>query len=51
MKQTFCTYFDRNYLTRGLALIESLQAHCTDFVIYVVCMDEYTRVVLNNLNE
>ena len=49
MRHHFCTYFDRNYLTRGLALIESLTRHCEDFTIYVVCMDEYTRVVLNEL--
>lgn len=49
MKHYFCTYFDRNYLTRGLALIESLSTHCSDFVIYVVCMDEYTRLALKTL--
>lgn len=49
MKHYFCTYFDRNYLTRGLALIESLSTNCREFIIYVVCMDEYTRLTLNIL--
>jgi hypothetical protein len=50
MRHHFCTYFDRNYLAKGLALIESLTRHCADLTIYVVCMDEYTRVVLNALS-
>lgn len=50
MRQYFCTYFDRNYLTRGLALLDSLRAHSKDFKIFIVCMDEYTRLVLSELN-
>lgn len=46
----FCTYFDRNYLAKGLTLIRSLrQWHPTGITIYVVCMDEFTRVVLEKL--
>ena len=43
----FCTLFDKNYLPKGLALFESLQAHCKDWVVYVLCLDEFTLNYLN----
>ncbi|MGE5314730.1 MAG: FkbM family methyltransferase [Acidobacteriota bacterium] len=50
MKRYYCTYFDRNYLFKALALIESLGRHeRTDYVLYAVCMDEITRTVLKQL--
>lgn len=49
--RNFCTYFDRNYLVKGLCLIRSLiRWHGDEVRIYVVCMDELTRVLLNKLN-
>jgi hypothetical protein len=46
----YCTYFDRNYLARALALIESLEDHeREDFRIFVVCLDEITHVLLREL--
>jgi hypothetical protein len=38
----FTTFFDKNYLSRGLVLIESLQSHTSFFTIYVLCLDEFT---------
>jgi len=35
----YCTYFDSGYLTRGLALVESLRAAGEPFRLFVLCMD------------
>lgn len=45
----FCTYFDHRYLARGLALIKSLEDHCPQFEIWVLCLDEMTYDTLSRL--
>ena len=45
----FCTYFDRHYFLRGLALYHSLQEHAGPFTLWVLCFDEWSHDVLAKL--
>jgi hypothetical protein len=38
-----CTYFDKNYLSRGLTLYHSLRAHLPSFRLFVLCLDQATK--------
>jgi hypothetical protein len=42
----FCTYCDRGYLSRALALYESLVQHCPSFRLWVLCFDAETLEAL-----
>ena len=42
----WCTYFDRHYLARGLAMIRSLLAHEPDATIAVLCFDDETARIV-----
>jgi hypothetical protein len=46
----FCTLFDSNYLSRGLALFESLKKTAISFHLYVVAFDEECYAYLRKLN-
>jgi hypothetical protein len=49
MTRHFCTYFDHRYLPRGLALHDSLQRHCSPFVLWVLCLDDLCYDALRRL--
>lgn len=46
----FATYFDINYLPRGLSLIDSLDRHSDKFTIYVLCMDDECMQGIRSVN-
>ncbi|HEX4984472.1 MAG TPA: hypothetical protein VFV71_00240 [Burkholderiales bacterium] len=46
----YCTLFDKNYLTRGLALHASLQRHRPGSMLVVLCLDEATRDMLARMS-
>jgi glycosyltransferase involved in cell wall biosynthesis len=48
--RTYCTYFDRNYLFKAAALIDSLNRHeKRPFRILAVCLDEVSRTILEKM--
>ena len=48
-RRCFCTVMDRNYVTRGLALYQSLRQHGPGYELYVLCMDDAAWAVLDSL--
>jgi hypothetical protein len=47
----FCTLFDSNYLSRGLALFESLKMVSSGFHLYIVAFDEESYRYLASIGE
>ena len=45
--RAYCTYFDSGYLSRGLALIESLRRHGDDSPVWVLALDQAARDYLD----
>lgn len=45
----YCTYFDKNYLYKGLALYRSLERHSPPFVLFALTFDSITFEVLGKL--
>ena len=43
----FCTLFDSNYASKGIALYLSIEQHTDDFVLYVMGMDRQCQEILN----
>jgi hypothetical protein len=50
LNRVYCTYFDHNYLPRGLALHESLQQHAPGARLWVLCLSEACYRTLTALN-
>jgi hypothetical protein len=46
----YCTYFDHNYLSRGLALYHSLRRHAPDSRLWVLCLSEACHQALAALD-
>ncbi len=45
-ERVYCTYFDHNYLSRGLAMYHSLRRHAPGAKLWVLCLSEQCRAVL-----
>lgn len=46
----FCTLFNINYLSRGIAMYESLAKHYKDFKLYIFAFDDDCYNILKKLN-
>ncbi len=46
----FCTLFDRNYMTKGVAMLTSMATNCPGAHVFVLCMDDLTYEVLGQIN-
>src|SRR5947208_2070180 len=50
LNRVYCTYFDHNYLSRGLALYHSLRRHAPDSRLWVLCLNEECHRILVTLD-
>ena len=50
LNRAYCTYFDHNYLPRGLPLYHSLQRHAPGARLWVLCLSEACHRALTALN-
>lgn len=48
--RVYCTYFDHNYLSRGVALYRSMQRHAPGCRLWVLCLSDVARKILVDLN-
>lgn len=45
----FCTYFDKNYLPKGLSMHQSFITYHPWAKLYILCMDNYTKQTIDKL--
>ena len=45
----YCTLFDSNYLTRGLAMYESLKKYSSNFHLFIFAFDSKSYDLLKKL--
>lgn len=45
-----CTYFDINFMPRGMALLDSLEKHTKEFTLYILALDTQTKIYFEKLN-
>jgi hypothetical protein len=50
LNRVYCTYFDHNYLSRGLALYYSLQRHAPGIRLWVLCLSDVCHRMLVSLD-
>ena len=46
----FCTYFDHNYISKGIALYISLIDHCNEFTLWVLPLSEKCFDIMRHYN-
>ncbi|PIR44395.1 glycosyl transferase, partial [Candidatus Wolfebacteria bacterium CG10_big_fil_rev_8_21_14_0_10_31_9] len=49
MNYYFCTLFNKNYFYKGLAMYFSLRNNLENFTLWILCMDEDTYNLLNQM--
>nr|WP_222288675.1 glycosyltransferase [Rhizobium leguminosarum]MBY5559247.1 hypothetical protein [Rhizobium leguminosarum]MBY5708380.1 hypothetical protein [Rhizobium leguminosarum]MBY5757851.1 hypothetical protein [Rhizobium leguminosarum] len=50
MTKYFCTLFDSGYLIKGITMIESLMRQSPDSHVFVLCLDQQTKDIVNRLD-
>ncbi len=43
----YCTYFDSNYLSRGIVMISTLLTRNPDAIVHVLCLDDAAKRILD----
>jgi hypothetical protein len=51
VSRVYCTYFDHRYLAKGLAMIRSLRRHEQEAQVWVLCLSDQAKIILDDLVE